>query len=700
MSAKEQPAEAATTSARGLKGGALGFVASTGMGIASTAPAYSLAATLGFVVATVGPQTLLLVPLAFIPMFFSAWANKEMNRADPDCGSSFTWAARALGPKTGWYAGGWGTIASDLLAMASQSQIAGQYFFLLIGAKSIGVNATSPWVLTVGIAWIVILTYICYRGIQVSARLQVTLLAVEIFMLLLLAVVAIVRVGLGRAPAGHAAFSWSWLNPAHFASPSVFMAGMLLMVFIYWGWDTTTSINEETADPRRIPGLAGVVSTLILLGTYFVVILSVQLFAGFGSSGIGLKNSNNVNDVLSPMGEAVFGGGAVGQVLSRLLLLMVLTSAAATTQTTILPTARTTLSMSFHKALPAIFGRVHPRYLTPWFSTIVFSVASAVMYVALNFVSGGNVLADSVTAATFFVALYLGSTGFACFWFYRKSLRASAANFWLRGVIPLLSGIMLLVIGGWAIYFYTDPNQSYSTWQMPFWPHWTIGGVLSIGIITALVGLAWMLSLRRSQREFFSGASMRDGYSITDDDTVVRVSAPADVPAGASTRPARQKRRRAQRCCVAQRAPASAVAFCRSRYRCPVRPENDRKIYTYAVATAMPVDPPGDPPQLEDLLGEPWRAQVTALRRYVRKTRDVRVAELLSLAFEAAVGGDADAAGRHIAAAGALLGTESPAGTRPRRRGHRGAAPPRRPAPPGAARWRNRARPPRSSAGR
>src|ERR1700733_14439214 len=59
----------------------------------------------------------------------------------------------------------------------------------------------------------------------------------------------------------------------------------------------------------------------------------------------------------------------------------------------------------------------------------------------------------------------------------------------------------------------------------------------------------------------------------------------------------------------------------------------------------MPVDPPGDPPQLEDLLGEPWRAQVTALRRYVRKTRDVRVAELLSLAFEAAAAGAAAAAG-------------------------------------------------------
>jgi hypothetical protein len=145
------------------------------------------------------------------------------------------------------------------------------------------------------------------------------------------------------------------------------------------------------------------------------------------------------------------------------------------------------------------------------------------MYIVLNFVSGGNVLADSVTAATFFVAMYLGSTGVACFWFYRKTLLESAANFWLRGMIPLLSGIMLFAILGWSVYFYTDPDQSYSNWHMPFWPHWTVGGVLSIGIVTCLAGLAWMLALQRTQREFFSGASMRDGYSITDDDRVVRV---------------------------------------------------------------------------------------------------------------------------------------------------------------------------------
>ena len=52
--------------------------------------------------------------------------------------------------------------------------------------------------------------------------------------------------------------SWSWFNPCKLGSFSMFMQGMLLMVFIYWGWDTTISINEETDEPGRIPGIAGV----------------------------------------------------------------------------------------------------------------------------------------------------------------------------------------------------------------------------------------------------------------------------------------------------------------------------------------------------------------------------------------------------------------------------------------------------------
>ena len=325
-------------------------------------------------------------------------------------------------------AGGWGTIAADFLAMASYAQVAGQYVFLLVGAKAIGYDATSPWVLMMGIGWIVVLTLVCYLGIQVSARLQVVLIVVEVILLAILSVTAFVKLASGSAPAGHLIPSWTWFDPFKINSFNTFMQGMLLMVFIYWGWDTTVSLNEESDEPTRIPGTAGVISTVILLVTYLLVIMSVQSYAGIGTHGIGLGNPDNQNDVLSVLGGAIFGQSGVGLVMSRLLILMVLTSTAATAQTTILPNARTTLSMAFHKALPDSFARVHPRFRSPTVSTIVFSVMSIVFYVIMNFVSGGNVIADSVSAGTFFIALYLGITGFACTWHYRRSLFTDRAD--------------------------------------------------------------------------------------------------------------------------------------------------------------------------------------------------------------------------------------------------------------------------------
>ena len=184
---------------KGLKAGALGLVSSIVIGVASTAPAYSLAATLFFVVVLVGFQAPAVAVLAFIPMLFCSIGYSEMNKVDPDCGTTFTWAARAFGPKTGW-AGGWGIVAADLLVMASLAQVAGQYVFLLFGAKGIGSNPASGWVLLVGILWIIAMTYICYRGIEVSANFQKALLSVEVVMLLVLSVTALVRVGTGHHP--------------------------------------------------------------------------------------------------------------------------------------------------------------------------------------------------------------------------------------------------------------------------------------------------------------------------------------------------------------------------------------------------------------------------------------------------------------------------------------------------------------------
>src|SRR6185437_536897 len=151
-------------------------------------------------VAFVGLQTPIVVILAFVPILFTSIGYAELNRADPDCGTTFTWAGRAIGPRTGWW-GGWGIVAADVLVMASLAQVAGQYVFLLFNADGIGGNATSGWVLTVGVAFIVLMTWICYRGIELSARIQTGLLGLEATMLVVMSVVALIRFAVGHAPA-------------------------------------------------------------------------------------------------------------------------------------------------------------------------------------------------------------------------------------------------------------------------------------------------------------------------------------------------------------------------------------------------------------------------------------------------------------------------------------------------------------------
>jgi amino acid transporter len=497
-----QPAERCAD--KGLKPGALGLVSSVVMGVASTAPAYSLAATLGFIVAAIGLQSPIVAVLAFVPMVLTSIGYSELNKADPDCGTTFTWATRAMGPRTGW-AGGWAIVAADVLVMASLAQVAGQYVFLLFGAKGIGSDPTSGWVLLVGVLWIVAMTYVCYRGIEVSARLQRALLAIEVVMLLVLSVVALVRVGAGHHPAESIHPGWSWLNPFSVSSFQAFVTGLILMLFIYWGWDTAVAVNEETADRSKTPGRAAIISTVLLLVMYVVVIFAAQSFAGIGTKGIGLGNPDNVGDVLSVLGTAVFGGSGTGVVLARLLVLMVLSSAAASTQTTILPTARTTLSMAAYQALPRAFGRMHPKYLTPTVSTLVMGGISILLYIPLNFLSGGNVIADAVTAIGLYIAFYYGLTGFACAWYYRKTLTSSTRNLWMRGILPVLGGLIMYFAGGWSLWADWDyaTGNSYTSWRMPFQPHWVIGGAFVIAFLSALAGLIAGLYCRITGPAFF-----------------------------------------------------------------------------------------------------------------------------------------------------------------------------------------------------
>ena len=470
---------------KGLKGGALGFMSGVVIGVASTAPGYSIAAVLGFVVIAVGFQAPAIMLLAFLPMLFTAAAYYCLNRVDPDCGTTFSWAARAMGPWVGWI-GGWAIIVADVLVMGLLASVAGSYSFLLVGADSAAAD-TNGAVLVVGVIWIALMTVICYAGIELSAKTQWFLLGAELITLLIFAVVAFVRIGFQDIQ-GEVTPSLDWINPFAIDSTSALAAGMLLAIFIYWGWDSTVTVNEESEDSREGPGKAAIVSTLILLGIYVIVSVAAQAYHGIEF----LTGDENVIDVLGAL-----AGDVLGSPLDKLLIIAVLTSAAASTQTTILPTTRTVLSMASKKAAPSYFERVHPRFLTPSTSTIWMGVVSIVWYVGLTLLHE-NALFDGFLALGLMIAFYYGLTGIACAIYFRRQLTKSFTNFVLMGLAPLAGAAIL----GWAFVKsaidLSDPANSESgeSW-------FGLGPPLVMSIAFAIIGLVLMLVQWRANPEFF-----------------------------------------------------------------------------------------------------------------------------------------------------------------------------------------------------
>jgi amino acid transporter len=471
---------------KGLKKGAIGYISNVVIGVASTAPAYSLAATLGFVAAVkgVGVHAPAVLLVAFIPMLLVASAYKYFNRADPDAGTTFAWTTRAVGPGLGWL-NGWAIFLADVIVMASLSDIAAIYTFKLFGFSELGNSKAA--IIIAAVLWIVLMTWICYRGIELSARIQSILLATEVIILGIFAVVAFAKVYGGSAGHGSIKPTLDWFNPFALKFGDLFVA-LLLAVFIYWGWDSGVAVNEESENPAEGPGKAAVVSTLVLVLIYVVVSASAQAFHGVGF----ITNEENSSDVLNALGNGVFG-----EPWNKLLIITVLTSASASTQTTILPTARTTLSMAHWKAVTSLLSRVHKRYLTPTVSTLGFGALSIVVTVVLLLLSK-SVLEASIAAVGFPIVFYYGWTGVACAIYYRKELRKSARNLLLLGIGPLLGGLILWAVGVRAAIYYGHAANNLSK------PILGISLPLWMGVGGLILGLVVMIFSRPVFKDYFS----------------------------------------------------------------------------------------------------------------------------------------------------------------------------------------------------
>ena len=410
-----------------LKAGVLGLFDSAIMGIAGSAPAYSISATTLFLFGAVGlggPASLLYCGFF---MFGIVFAFNYLSKSDSTAGATYSWVRRALHPFLGYLAG-WALIVSALIFMVIATFPAGSNI-LDIFRPSLASNKTLITVL--GAVFFLLMVAAVAAGVTVTVTVQIIMSCVEIALLLLFAALAIFH--------SHVTpFSWHWFSPSIFSSghTNTFFAGALLAAFYYWGWDVTANLNEETKSSKKTPGIGGIVGIVFvfLLFEVFTVATNLVLTAS--------QISNNPADVLAVLGQAVWHGTG-----GKIIVIAVVLSTVATLETTLIQVTRTLFSMGRDHTLPKALGTVHSHRKTPLVATGVVTIVSLGLFIGSQYVGSiRTILYDAISAIGLQIAIYYSLAGLAVVMLYRRQLLKSASNFLFMGLWPLVGAIFMILM--------------------------------------------------------------------------------------------------------------------------------------------------------------------------------------------------------------------------------------------------------------
>ncbi|MDR3069009.1 MAG: APC family permease, partial [Cellulomonas sp.] len=519
VDAKEQQ-----LSHKGLAKGSIGVVGAVAIGVSCIAPDYTLTATLGSAAGAVGQFTPAIVWLGLIPMLFVALGYRELNRAIPDSGTSFTWGARAVGPRFGWLTG-WGLIASTIVVLASLAQIAVVFLYETVDwivGRIVGHDWTALADLN-GHAWFNVLsvvaltaaaTWMCYHDLKLTARFQYVMVAFQLAAVFIFAAVAIWQHTRSDAPQGPDApqgldFSLDWFNPISAISQfgvSGLITGLTVAVFIYWGWDVVLTITEETRESQKTPGRAATLTILIITVYYLFVVTAVIMFAGVGTDKLGLNGAGiqEGENVFATLAVPVLGSGA-----AILVYLAVLSSSLASLESTFISPARTMLAMGHYGGLNRQFAKTS-RHATPGTATIVAGCVAGGYYAVMRPISD-NILGDTMLTTAIFICFYYGLTSFAAVWYFRRQWSgafgqlgsgqtrwAAVRKIFFQLVFPGVGGLFLAFMFFHELIASASPDYGSGS---------NVGGLGLVFILSAIIlllGVALLIYNNIRNPEFFA----------------------------------------------------------------------------------------------------------------------------------------------------------------------------------------------------
>jgi amino acid transporter len=263
-----------------------------------------------------------------------------------------------------------------------------------------------------------------------------------------------------------------WLSPTGIGGHGSAVAGFLIAVFMFTGWDGSIYVNEETTRRHTNPGKAVLIAVALLTVIYVLATVGLQ---GVVSPA---KLQANAASALVYVAQAM-GGSGWGKVMA----LAVALSAIASTGAGIVITARIVYGMAERRVLPPSLGTVSRRFGTPVAASIVVGIfVIAITWVYLLATSVQTAFTDVVDATGLLYSAFYILTALATIVYYRRRIMARPRDLASLGILPLAAAGFL----GWIIVK--------SMLQAPANQNWAILGIVLVGLIVMLVARFWLRS--------------------------------------------------------------------------------------------------------------------------------------------------------------------------------------------------------------
>jgi len=440
-----------------LEPDAIGVAQDTVIGMASAAPAVSTALTLAALAAATAYAGGLIIVITAIPMLIIANSYRRLNLWNANCGASFEWVGRAINPYLGFLTG-WLMVIGSIIGTLGPVVVLGPSILAIFGA-----SATATWPnIVIGTTVILVMLIIAVAGIRLTARTQVALGVIEYLILIGFSLVGLAAV-LGHH-SGTFLVTRAWFSPHGIGGQGSLVAGFLIAVFMFTGWDGTIYVNEEVKHRRRNPGRAAIMAVTFIAILFIIAQIGLQ---GVVSPG---KLQANSADALVYTASALGGPG-----WAKVMALALALSVTASTNCGIVLTARMIYGMASHRVLPPALANVSPRFATPVVASVTVGlllIAATWAYLLTTTVAGA--FNDVIAATGLLYATFYVLSALAAMTYYRRRIISSVRDFTTLGLLPAAAVVFL----GWMT---ARSLQAASVSQV-----WSLAGILAAGVIAMI----------------------------------------------------------------------------------------------------------------------------------------------------------------------------------------------------------------------